>query len=365
MNPWKPTRIEWITYFALVPVIDLMLNFLLFGKRMWDDESIWLISMPLITVIVFISWYLHIVAMHWFRHRFPLLSQTVKRASLVSLTHVFMTSGTFALIFLGYDFFQLLDYTLDVQQYKFSILVAIGITLLATTLWEAEYVWSKWKESLAEKQQLEQLSIQQEFDTLKSQVNPHFLFNCFNTLSSLITEDPIQAEVFLNELSKVYRYLLRSNENGLSTLQNELRFIQSYYNLLRTRYGDAIQIQIETDPSYDQYLLPSLTLQLLVENAVKHNVVSRQNPLMVDIFTMAGNKLAVNNNLQSKQVKPLSNKIGLDNIRSKYELLHEEGFQVLEDDRNFTVVLPLIWYNAGEKRIMQLQHAKDARAEEF
>lgn len=355
MNPWRPTKVELITYVALIPVLTLVLNYLLFENRVWTDSSIWLYSFPLIALISLISWYLHIVAMHWFRLRFPSLKETPNRLLLVAITHVLMTSGTFALMFASYDYFGILGYTLDIGKYKLSVLMAIGLTLVATSSWEAEYVWTKWKESLAEKKLLEQLAIQQEFNALKSQVNPHFLFNCFNTLSSLIHEDPEQAELFLSELSKVYRYLLRNNEDSLSSLQNELKFIQSYYSLLKTRYGDAIQIQIETDPAAEQYLIPSLTLQLLVENAVKHNALSKQQPLVIDIFTMAGNKLAVNNNLQRKKVKAPSNRIGLENIRAKYTLLEHEGFQVLEDEKNFTVVLPLIWNNTSVKKLAQLQ----------
>jgi len=245
---------------------------------------------------------------------------------------------------------------LEVEKLKISVLMAVALTLIATTLWEAEYILVKWKESLAEKEKLEQLSIQHEFETLKSQVNPHFLFNCFNTLSSLINEDKKLAETFLNELSKVYRYLLSNNENGLSTLRNELNFMQSYYQLLKTRYGDAIQMQIEVDKKYYNYLLPSLSLQLLIENAGKHNVISKQDPLTIDIFSMAGNKLAVNNNLHLKGVKAPSHKIGLENIKSKYELLKQPGFQVLEDAKNFTVILPLIWNQAQEKQFTFVQN---------
>ena len=207
------------------------------------------------------------------------------------------------------------------------------------------------KESVEEKEMLQQLSMEQEFDTLKSQVNPHFLFNCFNTLSSLISEDKQKAETFLNELSKVYRYLLRNNEDGLSTVGNEVKFIQSYYRLLQTRHGDAVQINMEIDKRYEPYLLPPLSLQLLVENVVKHNVLSKNKPLEIDIFTTAGNKLVVNNNLQRRTIKAPSNKVGLENIKAKYNLLKQPGFQVMEDEKNFTVVLPLIWNNTILKPI--------------
>lgn len=351
MNPWRPTKIEWITYFALMPFIDVLLNYLLFNDRIWQEVYIWLYSFPIIYVQGFISWYLHIVAMHLYRVRFPLLKHAAYRLLLLFFTHVALTSLTFTMIFYGYDMFHFLGYVFDGDKLQISILAAIALTLIATTAWEAEYIIDKWKESLAEKEQVEQLALQYEFETLKSQVNPHFLFNCFNTLSSLITEDPERAEIFLNDLSKVYRYLLRNNEDGLSTLQNELNFINSYFELLKTRHGDTIQLQVEVDKKYYNYLLPSLTLQLLVENAVKHNIISKHQTLSIDIFSMAGNKLAINNNLQRKPTNTYSNKIGLSNIKLKYELLQQTGFKVLEDPKNFTVILPLIWNNASDKQL--------------
>jgi two-component system LytT family sensor kinase len=206
----------------------------------------------------------------------------------------------------------------------------------------------KYKETLSEKELIEQMSMEQEFENLKSQINPHFLFNCFNTLSSLIQEDKKEAENFLDELSKVYRYLLKSNESGVSTVEKELQFIQSYYKLLKTRYGSGLRMSIDIDKRYYSYLVPSLSLQLLVENAVKHNIVSRTQPLVIEILTAAGNKLVVNNNLQPKQLKKTSTRIGLNNIRSKYKLMKQEGFQVVEGESNFMVVLPLVWNDLKE-----------------
>ena len=359
MNPWKPTKVEWITFFALMPILDVVLNNLLFGGRMFRESDIWKYSFPIIFVQGFASWYLHIVTMHWYRLQFPHLNQALLRVTLLFFTHVALTSLTFATIFYGYNYIHFLDYSLNLDKLRLSILVAVALTLVASTMWEAEYVLVKWKESLREKEQVQQLAIQHEFEMLKSQVNPHFLFNCFNTLSSLIGEDPKQAEIFLNELSKVYRYLLRNNEDGLTTLKNELQFIQSYFKLLNTRHGSAIQYNIETDKRYDNYLLPSLSIQLLVENAVKHNVLSKNYPLTIEIFTAAGNKLVVNNNLQRRSKKPPSNKVGLGNIRSKYELLHEEGFHVLEDAKNYTVVLPLIWNNNDGKKLGMTNKIQD------
>lgn len=344
MKAWmKPNKIEWISYLSLMPVLALALNLMLFGARVWVDKDVWLLSYPIICLQGLISWYLHVVVMHWLRIRFPHIRQTTTRLLLLGLSHISLTFLTFATIFYSYDAVGFLGYELDVHKLQQSIVLAIGLTMVSTTLWESDYTYTQWKNSVAEKEKLQQLTILHEFEALKSQVNPHFLFNCFNTLSSLISEDKKKAEYFLNELSKVYRYLLRNNTDGLSTLEEELRFIRSYYRLLQTRYGEGLQLNIETDKRYDQYILPSLSLQLLVENAVKHNVVLKRTPLVVDIFTAAGNILVVNNNLQPRNTKPASSKIGLKNIRYKYELLNRPGFQILQDTKNFSVVLPLIW----------------------
>jgi LytS/YehU family sensor histidine kinase len=185
--------------------------------------------------------------------------------------------------------------------------------------------------------------ISQEFDTLKNRVNPHFLFNCFNTLSSLISVDKAKAELFLDELSKVYRYLLKNNNETISTVESEIKFIESYYKLLQTRHGEAVELNVNIDKEYYGYMLPSLTLQLLVENVVKHNALSKTKPLVIDIFTTSGRKMVVSNNIQRRAVKATSTGVGLANIRAKYNLLKVPDFQIMEDEKNFTVVLPLIW----------------------
>lgn len=250
-------------------------------------------------------------------------------------------------IFALYGHFQILGYQWDTVKALEGLVIGMSVNLVFFPLQEGEYIFKKYREKRQEQEMITQLSVYQELDTLKNQINPHFLFNCFNTLSSLISVDKKQAELFLNELSKVYRYLLRNNEEGISTLGNEIKFIQSYFELLHTRHGDAIKVNFQIEKQHEVYLLPSLSLQLLVENAVKHNTLSRTQPLIIDIFTTAGNKLVVNNNLQRRSIMVPSNKVGLENIRTKYELLKQPGFQVIEDEKNYTVVLPLIWKSAN------------------
>ena len=339
----KPAKVEWISFLIVVPMTGVILNYFLFGGNMFSRWDVWIYSYPVILVVGTVSWYLKMMIMHVLRRTFSGIGQTKWRLLLLGLAHLSMVSVSITAIFLAYDHFHFLGYRFERDQLMLAVYAGLGWTLVASSFWEAEYTLKQWKESLAEKEKLEQLNIKYEFDTLKGQVNPHFLFNCFNTLSSLITEDKKQAEVFLNELIKVYRYLLKNNRDGLTTLQKEIRFIESYYQLLKTRHGEAVQLHVEVDKKFESYMLPSLSLQMLVENAVKHNVLSKTHPLQIDIFTTAGNKLVVSNNLQARPVKAPSHRIGLENIRQKYSLLRQPDFQVLEDKQSFSVVLPLIW----------------------
>lgn len=343
MKFYRPNKVEIYSFLFPMPFIVLALHQIFYGERLFHDWRIWAYSLPLLYVIGVGSWFIHVQYDHFIRQKFPELKDTWKRILCFLLTNVFIMTPSLLLIFALYDKFHILGYSIKPDDLKWGYLVGLSVNFVFITLWEVVYVLGKYKETLSEKEILEQMSMEQEFENLKSQINPHFLFNCFNTLSSLIQEDKDEAENFLDELSKVYRYLLKSNEDGVSTVEKELKFIQSYYKLLRTRYGTGLQINTDIDKRYYPYLLPSLSLQLLVENAVKHNIVSRMQPLVVEIFTAAGNKLVVNNNLQRKQLSKVSTRIGLNNIKAKYKLMKQEGFQVVEGENNFMVVLPLVW----------------------
>lgn len=345
----KPTLLHKYTFWIPMPFIAFSLMYIFYGERVWNDWLVWVVTFPILYVIAYSSWFMHTQYDFYLRDKLPSLDQTPKRVLLNFGVNLVVMTPSVLLILVLFDQFNILGYNIKENDLKYAYLLGLCINLIFASLWEVVYIIDKYKESASEIDVLEQLQLQQEFDGLKQKVNPHFLFNCFNTLSSLITEDKDKAENFLDEMSKVYRYLLRNNEDGMSTLENEIKFIRSYIELLKTRYGDAVNFQLEVDRQYYNYLLPSLSLQMLVENAVKHNSLSRAKPLTIEIFTTAGNKLVVNNNLQRKNIKGQSNKIGLQNIRAKYDLIKLPGFQVIEEGNNYTVVLPLLWNNKAEQ----------------
>src|SRR5690606_4454104 len=160
-----------------------------------------------------------------------------------------------------------------------------------------------------------------------------------NSLSSLIATNPDKAEEFVDEMSQVYRYLLRSNEEQLTTLQKEIDFIESYNMLLKTRFDRGFQPVITIEEKMKEWLLPPMTLQLLIEDAVKHNIVDPDAPLVVRLYTQ-DEKLVVSNNLQKKNKAVVSGKVGLGNIISKYELLIYPDVEITETADEFRVVLP-------------------------
>jgi two-component system, LytTR family, sensor kinase len=349
----RPPKLYVNGFLFSMPLISFALMYILYDDRVWTDWRVWPVSWSIIYVIGFFSWRAHVQYDFLLRARFPSLQQTGKRVLFKLGVNLLIMTPSMALIFYFFHYCHILGYRLQEGDLKYGLLTGLSVNLIFETLWEVYYIIEKYREATAEREMLIQMQLEEEFDHLKQKVNPHFLFNCFNTLSSLITEDKKRAEVFLDEMSKVYRYLLRNNEDGMSTLENEIKFISSYFQLLKTRHAEAVSLRVEVDKQYHPYLLPSLSLQLLIENAVKHNALSKNRPLAIEIFTTVGNKLVVNNNLQRRSVKPQGAKVGLDNIKMKYQLLHQPGFQVMEDEKNFTVVLPLIWNNGSEKKAFE------------
>ena len=225
--------------------------------------------------------------------------------------------------------------------YTYAIGIQIFYHCIYFVIYEGSYILRAWQHTYEQNEQLKKNKLQHQLDTLKSQINPHFLFNSLNSLSLLIHENPRQAEALVDEISSVYRYLLRANDQELTTLERELQFIQSYFHLLKTRYGTGIDLRVAVDAGQLDCRIPPLTLQLLVENAVKHNVILPEQPLVVEIRTK-GQALVVKNNLQRKPVPALSNKVGLVNIATKYRLLGQYEIGIHEEAGQFVVTLPVL-----------------------
>jgi two-component system LytT family sensor kinase len=215
------------------------------------------------------------------------------------------------------------------------------ITLVITLIYHAVFFFKLSQAKKVNDQKVIARSATAQFDALKNQLDPHFLFNSLNVLVSLIEENPKAATKFTTSLSKVYRYVLEQRNKELISIDEELNFARSYVGLLKTRFEDSIEIEIPDQGSSPEAKVVPLSLQLLIENAVKHNVVSDSKPLKLRIYEQ-DNLLIIENNLQKKQVIKKSSGVGLQNIAGRYRLLTDRRMSIEETTTSFKVHLPIL-----------------------
>ncbi|MFN0047923.1 MAG: sensor histidine kinase [Cytophagales bacterium] len=223
-----------------------------------------------------------------------------------------------------------------------SLILSILFATIINLIYIARSIFNFWKHTKYENELLKQENLRSQLESLKNQVNPHFLFNSLNTLISIIDDDPETAKNFTQNLSQVYRYILQAKEKDLVTLKEELDFANAYDYLLKIRYGDNLNFIIEIPNQYLNHQTPTLVLQMLVENAIKHNIISESKPLTIHIYIDEKENLVVNNNFQPKKLNVESDKVGLKNIAERFKLLDDKEIEVIQTGVNFTVKLPLI-----------------------
>ncbi|WP_235893411.1 sensor histidine kinase [Litoribacter populi] len=224
-----------------------------------------------------------------------------------------------------------------IENTKQPIAIAfVIITIFITRSWLVE-----WRKAAIEAEQLKTERIASRYQSLKDQLNPHFLFNSLNALSHLVYENADKSAHFIRQLSNIYRYVLDVQQEELIPLERELEFASHYLTLQKLRFEESLRYNIMVNGAKDLYL-PPLSLQLLLENAIKHNVASMAKPLIIEI-EQKGNQLWVSNNFQPKSSKPEeSSGIGLDNIKSRYELLSNQEPEIAQENSTYTVKLPLL-----------------------
>ncbi len=242
----------------------------------------------------------------------------------------------------------------------------ILFSLAVATFFHARGFMINWKASVGKESTKQEIVAKTEtakFESLKSQIDPHFLFNSLNVLTSLIGENPKQAERFTTKLSKVYRYVLEQRNKELIPLSEELQFARTYMELLQMRFEEGIEFEIPDETSNEELKIVPLSLQLLLENAVKHNVVSSNKPLVLRIFEEGG-VLIIENNVNPKEAIGKSTKVGLKNITDRYRLLTKRNVSITNDKRTFKVSLPLLTKNNNIMYTEDIQNSSYVRAVE-
>lgn len=219
--------------------------------------------------------------------------------------------------------------------------ISMLFILLGIVFYEVIFYIQRWQITQLEANELKKLNLHMQFDSLKVQIQPHFLFNTLNTLIGLIERDKDRAIHFTEDLAYVYRYLLEANKSNLINLEEELKFARVYFSLLKTRYPEGLFLE-ESVEDAEQYDVPPLSLQILIENAVKHNTITRANPLFINIhFDQDLQRVVVRNNLQPKYYV-LKTGHGLQHMKKKFELLSLPAIGVEQSQAYFTVSFPVI-----------------------
>ena len=245
-------------------------------------------------------------------------------------------------------------------QHVFYIILSFGVSAFI----HARGFMIQWKNSVKQESTKQEIVAKTEtakFESLKNQLDPHFLFNSLNVLTSLIGENPQQAERFTTKLSKVYRYVLEQRNKDLVPIEEELKFAKTYMELLGMRFEEAVQFNIPDNISNNELKIVPLSLQLLLENAVKHNVVSTSKPLTINIYE-EGSYLIITNNVNPKEAIGKSTKIGLQNIADRYGLITDKGVKIENNNKTFKVSLPLLYKMNNMMYRDDLENSKYVRA---
>ncbi len=334
-----------------IPVVSVLISLLMFGDRLDYDTFFSILTRCSIVSLFYtiLYWLFFRWIMIQARKLYPQHKDVAQRLILQS---VVVIVGYFILKFTIHGLLEdRIHAMMGVDKpHEFSMTVgSLAIAFLVIAIYEGVYFYSQLQRSILERERLERANLHSQLEGLKSQVNPHFLFNSLNTLNTIILEDSDKAVRFVQQMAKVYRYILDIREKKIIPLSEELDFLYAYIFLLKERFEDNLQIEVNVpDSSLNDKIVP-LSLQMLIENAIKHNIISTQKPLRIELFIENSNRLVVRNNLQKKNQLMQSTGLGLQNIKNRYAFFSERLVEVIVSANAFIVSLPLLKLKEADK----------------
>lgn len=302
-------------------------------------------------VLTTVYWNGSVMIFMYFRRKFPEIHQTPKRLTITFLALICFMIISDPVMFTLLDIrpigtaFSLKHVMLDST---FNIITALVIG----SVYENVYFFELWKKSTWLNDALRNQQIRTQFEVLQNQMSPHFLFNSLNTLTTLISEDRPLAIEFTEKLSEVYRYILQNKEREVVRLKEELDFTMNYVFLLRIRYSENLNVTFDVGEEYMDMSIAPLTIQILLENAIKHNAISKASPLHVYTFVQ-NSSIVVRNNLQKRNVVGNSTKTGLTNIINRYAYLGQKSIEINVTPGEFAVSVPLLQIKNGVVQLME------------
>ncbi|RKE97941.1 histidine kinase [Ichthyenterobacterium magnum] len=331
-----------ILTFIIGCLIFLIGNFLSDGFR-FNGINAFLAEFVVYQLYSFVLGYSNMFFFDYMERRPWKKGDTIKRIALgiagstiITLIGLFILRANTEIIFNGKTFSEFVANE-TWGNYSFGL----WITLTIVTIFHVVYFVAKYQKNKLKEQKVIAGTASAKFDALKNQLDPHFLFNSLNVLTSLIEENPDNAQKFTTSLSKVYRYVLEQKNKDIITVDEELDFARTYMSLLKMRFEDSIIFEIPEKASNPESKVVPLSLQLLLENAVKHNMVTSSKPLHIKIYETS-ESLVVENNLQPKQIVKKSSGVGLENIKQRYQLLTNRKVKINQQAKSFAVAIPML-----------------------
>ncbi len=292
------------------------------------------------TFVAFAIWQGNRYLLFRLRLRFSWLSQPMYKVIALIVSNIFYTIPiAVGLMSAWYVFAAGGKADWDVI-YKATALCVVCVVFITHT-YETVFLIKSWGTDKSKTEELEKAKVQAELEALKNQIDPHFMFNSLNTLSYLIEKDSAKAKLFNDNLAEVYRYILFYKDRNLVLLSEELRFAEKYFSLINIRFGNAVFLTVRCTDNPERLLIPPISLQLLIENAIKHNEFSERKPMTIAVEIVEG-KAVITNGLRKKKGSPSSSHIGLQNLHDRYRLITEHSITVRNDGATFTVELPLL-----------------------
>lgn len=357
MKKFLKTILSGVIVAVAIMIVDQSIRYfggdnVVIDTNFWELFSYYIIySVPLTLVNSYFFWYLN-NKITWVKYsKFRILTGFLG-SIIVTLIAVFLINACISTVIQGNTVTEFLSG--ERAEYYIKILL---ITLVISLFFHAVYYYKEAQKTKVKEQKFIAGTASAKFDALKNQLDPHFLFNSLNVLTSLIEENPQNAQKFTTSLSKVYRYVLEQKSKDLVTVDEELKFANTYMTLLKMRFEDSIIFEIPDKSSNPESRVVPLSLQLLLENAVKHNMVTSGKPLHIKIYE-DGDYLVVMNNLQPKQIVKKSSGVGLENIKQRYNLLSNKTVIINQRAKDFAVAIPMLKEQVSIMRTTQLPQNK-------
>ena len=293
------------------------------------------------TFIAFAIWHGNRYLLFRLRGRFSWLSQPMYKVLGLIVSNIFYTIPiSVGLMTIWYQFANHLATDWNVI-FKATALCVVCVVFITHT-YETVFLIKSWETDKTKSESLEKAKAHAELEALKNQIDPHFMFNSLNTLSYLIEKEPVKAKLFNDNLAEVFRYILYNKERNLVLLSEELAFAEKYFSLVRIRFGEGIVLHIlPNNAENDLYLIPPISLQVLFENAIKHNTFSEKNPLTITC-DIRDEMIIISNVIRHKRSLKPSSKIGLKNLEERYKLITNKCIEISNTEKVFSVTLPLL-----------------------